>query len=930
MLAGAELDADGHSTAHVFYTVFSPETNIWGFTYHLFYPFNGCSQQRLSVAVGSRPELLDMRVCPLGIHEGDWEFVSVLACKADGSLKQVAYSQHAWNEVLDCEAGECPTEEGHPVTHAALESHANYPVETDFMVYEKLSPSAENISVANLGGLYLGDRPKADPRFKFVPTRENIRAIPPLEQIVKDGLTGWDWALFGGGWGAALQPSAPALDCFDQNQTTLTPCPPSPARNLFDTLLRLAGRLELLEGLEDSNNVAREWVLDAPANDNHTYYYDGPPLPDINGPLYRTYSYIWSPQRPAPIHKRQSPTCPAAIAADMPDTNFLAAHLHKAWAVTYLLTIPAATTAIVLSAALLLPFAHTAGKGAPGLAAGHVGVGTGTAVLGPGCAASGPVSEAAAAGVDPATPVGRGKTAPWRSVWQWARSRRSGSQARNSASPPLLAAQEQVPLQQQTPCEMVPLLVQETAEAAHPEELPAGMDGSTALPTGSRTCAAAAAGQIDPALAIFAPVPLPLDKRQGRSPLPAAIGASLNRSLSPTKLLGLLRRFSFDHRGNSQPAERGQQQQQKQPGEGPEVAAMGSAAAAVSDTPTYRHAEEGSSSGRKDWEENFGSDSRPAVDAAEAEVAGSEPGLLVFSRGQSMSSSHAAAMPLVHSPTMPVSYRQGLPSTQEKHGAAAAMARAAVPVAVAADVPSAAEELSQGARAPPSLISAAAAPVMQMRGGVRKAEWWAGASCVLLLAGAAMLSDGVYKLGSLGYTVMLVMPAAHGLTRAAQATILAYLTAAMLLHATAITVFISRHRRSAQASTKLRTERHNILASIQGLLVASLCFSTLLFVAGAVSVAAQAVLQLGCGAMRHLSVVSLQLSSLCLSVPHKWALGIAGVAPNGDSSESVVCLWNLLDSCLALGGRQTILFMAGGASLVCSTALLLALLKKHN
>ena len=50
-------------------------------------------------------------------------------------------------------------------------------------VYEKLSPSAENISVANLGGLYLGDRPKADPRFKFVPTRENIRAIPPLEEV---------------------------------------------------------------------------------------------------------------------------------------------------------------------------------------------------------------------------------------------------------------------------------------------------------------------------------------------------------------------------------------------------------------------------------------------------------------------------------------------------------------------------------------------------------------------------------------------------------------------------------------------------------------------------------------------------------------------------------------------------------------------------
>lgn len=46
----------------------------------------------------------------------------------------MGYSQHSWTEVLDCEQGQCPFEGGHPVTHAALETHANYPIESPFIV----------------------------------------------------------------------------------------------------------------------------------------------------------------------------------------------------------------------------------------------------------------------------------------------------------------------------------------------------------------------------------------------------------------------------------------------------------------------------------------------------------------------------------------------------------------------------------------------------------------------------------------------------------------------------------------------------------------------------------------------------------------------------------------------------------------------------
>lgn len=58
-------------------------------SFHLFYSFNGCSQQMFSLGVNGTAEVLDMRVCPFGTHEADWERVSVLACKADGEVKQV-------------------------------------------------------------------------------------------------------------------------------------------------------------------------------------------------------------------------------------------------------------------------------------------------------------------------------------------------------------------------------------------------------------------------------------------------------------------------------------------------------------------------------------------------------------------------------------------------------------------------------------------------------------------------------------------------------------------------------------------------------------------------------------------------------------------------------------------------------------------------
>ena len=75
-------------------------------------------------------------VCP--IIEGDWESVRVLVSKADRKIRQVALSQHAWSQLLDCDAGECPLSNGHPEVYVSLNSHANYATASPAYVYAQV------------------------------------------------------------------------------------------------------------------------------------------------------------------------------------------------------------------------------------------------------------------------------------------------------------------------------------------------------------------------------------------------------------------------------------------------------------------------------------------------------------------------------------------------------------------------------------------------------------------------------------------------------------------------------------------------------------------------------------------------------------------------------------------------------------------------
>ena len=233
LLDGAPFDADGRSTAPLYYTVEDYSDSLWLYNFNFFYSWNGCSNQIVSLSFNGSLDTERYIMCPAGIHEGDLERVSMLVCKSDLKIKRIAYSQHGWTEVRNCEVeGDCPFDEatGNPITYVALEGHGNYPTNDGFHVYFYQGSELGNAVVLdNLGGVYVGDRTGDDPERTFIPTPENVVYIPPAweieEQLALTDDGQWQWAVFPGNWGAPLSASPLDLYCFGDNDTTIVACP---------------------------------------------------------------------------------------------------------------------------------------------------------------------------------------------------------------------------------------------------------------------------------------------------------------------------------------------------------------------------------------------------------------------------------------------------------------------------------------------------------------------------------------------------------------------------------------------------------------------------------------------------------------------------------------------------------------------------------
>eukprot|EP00963_Diacronema_lutheri_P002546 scaffold177_cov334-Pavlova_lutheri.AAC.49 len=310
ILAGAPFDENGQSQANIYYTVEDLGEDLWLYNFNLYYSWNGCSNQEFVINADEEVERLQYLMCPTGVHESDWCRVSVLVCKSNGQMMQTAYSQHSWFETRNCEAGQCPTEDGHPVAYSNLDGHGNYYEPSDLLVYALFNgthgKSEFPIGLGNFGGIFVADRTASSDK-KFVPSPENVRYIPPIDEIVENNLTDFEWAMFPGQWGAPLQTAPVTINCLNEALNEYVDCPENRAYEILETALKLgplAGFLDQAEYDGAGPPVAKPF-----SNSSYVSF------PKITGPLYRQYTYKWMSQRVAPIFSPNISllTCPQDI-----------------------------------------------------------------------------------------------------------------------------------------------------------------------------------------------------------------------------------------------------------------------------------------------------------------------------------------------------------------------------------------------------------------------------------------------------------------------------------------------------------------------------------------------------------------------------------------------------------------------------------------
>ncbi|GAX82197.1 hypothetical protein CEUSTIGMA_g9625.t1 [Chlamydomonas eustigma] len=133
-MRGSDFDENGESQAKVWYNVLPHKSSGgWILNYNFFYGWNGCLNMVLGTAFkirwaawtgkgkSSTEQSLEYYFCPTGVHEGDWEHMSLLVCpdyhlsseetEGLGQVHAALFSQHDYDALYNCTAKECEFEE---------------------------------------------------------------------------------------------------------------------------------------------------------------------------------------------------------------------------------------------------------------------------------------------------------------------------------------------------------------------------------------------------------------------------------------------------------------------------------------------------------------------------------------------------------------------------------------------------------------------------------------------------------------------------------------------------------------------------------------------------------------------------------------------------------------------------------------------------
>lgn len=210
----------------------------------MFYAHDGCETLNLQLQCADPMSTLrTFTLCDAGVHEGDWELVSVEVCPTlDRAPANVAYSAHGFNQLRRCapEFDECTfrgtgADTWHPVSHVALGQHAQYPEEA-FEVLLGQQPLPPPSPALNIVDSVVTSDDKV-----HVGTPENIVQLPAavptdaeLAAIAAGSPVGADlaWVAYTGFWGVsnlAAPPLTPrpllGLRCLNADHTALEDCP---------------------------------------------------------------------------------------------------------------------------------------------------------------------------------------------------------------------------------------------------------------------------------------------------------------------------------------------------------------------------------------------------------------------------------------------------------------------------------------------------------------------------------------------------------------------------------------------------------------------------------------------------------------------------------------------------------------------------------
>jgi len=305
---------NGKSTAPVYYTFMEPRvinSSLAGglnVLFHYFYPFNGCSNQEFAMSVDGRFQGIEYYMCGPGLHEGDWEHVSMYLCVGDilamsnqelsyrevhthKIIRQLQVGAHSWHPEYNCTKGECPfAKDEFNVTRlslfSGLFSHAMYATASPLQLYQKVSANF----LLNVDGIYIGDRTTSNGPI-FQPTKDNIKYVPIPDRMTaaqKDGE--FAWAVYPGSWGGFyVEVDAWSVTCFADNFTREAQCSGQNPAYFFMT-----GVLEKVQQYKDNINDTL-WINNLNPSNEST-------VQDLTGPLFRDYTYIWSLEKPPALY----------------------------------------------------------------------------------------------------------------------------------------------------------------------------------------------------------------------------------------------------------------------------------------------------------------------------------------------------------------------------------------------------------------------------------------------------------------------------------------------------------------------------------------------------------------------------------------------------------------------------------------------------